>query len=145
FSQIDYEGSPSFVSRSAVNSPDPAYTDILKKLGWSVIIHQDRQESLAQAAEQTRTITLISLVLLLVAGIVSFFASQILAHPVQALTKVAEQIASGDLNARSQIATKDEIGTLANSFNRMTSQLQDTLGGLERRVAERTADLELSR
>jgi GAF domain-containing protein/HAMP domain-containing protein len=117
----------------------------LKKLGWSVVIHQDSVEGLAPVAEQTRNITLISMLLLIAAGIIAFFASLVLSQPVRALTAVAEQITSGDLKARSQINTRDEIGLLGNAFNRMTNQLQDTLGSLERRVAERTADLELAR
>ncbi|HKE33088.1 MAG TPA: GAF domain-containing protein, partial [Candidatus Angelobacter sp.] len=128
-----------------ITSPNQEEAKALKQLGWSIVIHQDRQESLAQAEAQTRVLTLISLVLLILAGIAAFFASQVLSQPVRALTTVAEQIASGDFKARSQIGTMDEIGALANSFNRMTDQLQDTLSGLERRVAERTADLELSR
>jgi GAF domain-containing protein/HAMP domain-containing protein len=145
FSQIDYQGSPSFVSRSLVASVNPDAAKALNKLGWSLIIHQDRQESLDPVVQQTKTITLISLLLIIMAGVIALFAAQIIARPIQSLTAVTEQIASGDLRARSNISSHDEIGTLANSFNRMTSQLQDTLGSLERRIAERTADVELAR
>ena len=75
----------------------------------------------------------------------SFYTVQIITQPIINLSAVAENIASGDLSSRAEYAVDDEIGALANSFNRMTSQLQDTLGGLERRVAERTADVELAR
>jgi len=40
------------------------------------------------------------------------------------------------------VEREDEIGTLAEGFNRMTGQLRDLIGGLEQRVAERTAALE---
>jgi GAF domain-containing protein/HAMP domain-containing protein len=145
FSQILYENDLSIVSRSLVTSLDSDTAAALQKLSWSVVIHQNSDESLAPVAEQTRNITLISLLLLILAGVIAFFASIVLSQPVRALTTVAEQITSGDLKARAQINTKDEIGVLGNAFNRMTNQLQDTLGSLERRVAERTADLELAR
>jgi GAF domain-containing protein len=42
------------------------------------------------------------------------------------------------------VETNDEIGTLAKTFNAMTAELQDTLLGLERRVANRTQELKLA-
>jgi GAF domain-containing protein len=40
------------------------------------------------------------------------------------------------------VESEDELGTLARAFNSMTAQLRDLIGGLEDRVASRTADLE---
>ena len=37
--------------------------------------------------------------------------------------------------------TDDEVGALAGTFNDMTSQLRETLEGLEQRVEERTEEL----
>ncbi|HSO11054.1 MAG TPA: GAF domain-containing protein, partial [Anaerolineales bacterium] len=45
---------------------------------------------------------------------------------------------------QAQSQTSDEIGTLAQAFNLMTSQLRETLAGLERRVEERTAELSVA-
>jgi len=75
----------------------------------------------------------------------SFYTVRTITQPIINLSSVAENIASGDLSSRAEYAVDDEIGALANSFNRMASQLQNTLGDLERRVAERTADVELAR
>jgi GAF domain-containing protein/HAMP domain-containing protein len=74
-----------------------------------------------------------------------FIVSQILTFPLSTLTKIAEKITAGDINARARVNSEDEIGTLAFTFNRMADQLNQTLLGLEQRVAERTTDLELSR
>lgn len=145
YAEINYDNRPSLVSRVPVTSLDPKVSPVISQLGWSLVIHQDRQESLAPVEDQTRTITVISILLIGLATLTAFFASQILARPVQSLTSVAEQIASGDLGARAVITTQDEIGALAASFNRMTDQLNQTLVGLEQRVAERTADVEIAR
>jgi len=59
------------------------------------------------------------------------------------LTQTAEEVAAGDLSIRAEVTTADEIGTLAKTFNTMTAQLQETLQGLEQRVAARTRDLEI--
>ena len=112
---------------------------------WYVIASQSQSNLLEPIKRQTQAGILISLGILLATGIAAFFAAQILTRPINMLTGVAEKITGGDLTARSTISTQDEIGALANTFNRMTSQLQDTLNGLERRVAERSADLEMAR
>ncbi|MCJ7435209.1 MAG: GAF domain-containing protein [Anaerolineales bacterium] len=76
------------------------------------------------------------------AFIASIGLSQIIASPVINLTKTAEQITAGDLNAKAVVETDDEIGRLANAFNTMTSQLQELVSTLEQRIAERTTALE---
>ena len=60
------------------------------------------------------------------------------------MTKVAEQVAKGELATRAPVETADEIGELAATFNIMTDELSQTLSGLEKRVAERTRGIELS-
>ena len=95
-----------------------------------------------QAAD--RTITLISLIVILGAGFISSLAAHYLTSPIRNLTGTSGEIAAGNLSARASIETDDEIGDLARTFNGMTAQLQETLGGLETRVAERTHDLELA-
>jgi len=44
--------------------------------------------------------------------------------PVKELVKVTEKVASGDLLAEAKVRTRDEIGTLAQSFNEMTRDLK---------------------
>lgn len=64
-------------------------------------------------------------------------------QPIQTLTTSATAIADG--NMTSVVDTKpsnDEIGTLTTAFNRMTMQLSNSITELEKRVADRTQDLE---
>jgi len=61
--------------------------------------------------------------ILLVAIVGSIIAGSITA-PVKQLVGVTEQIAAGDLTAEAGVKTRDEIGTLANSFNQMTRELK---------------------
>lgn len=71
------------------------------------------------------------------------FLSQSMTSPLVQLTKVASEVSKGNLDAKAKIQTADEIGVLASTFNDMTSQLQETLQGLEQRVAARTRDLQI--
>jgi len=45
-------------------------------------------------------------------------------YPVKELETVTGKIANGDFNRRAQIHTRDEIGSLAHTFNNMADQLQ---------------------
>lgn len=56
-----------------------------------------------------------------------------LSKPVVQLTAVTEQIAQGDLSARADVTSNDEVGQLAVAFNNMAAQLQQIMVGLEAR------------
>jgi len=77
----------------------------------------------------------------LIAIVTGFLVAQQISRPVTALTETASRITSGDLSIRSTVKSRNEIGTLASAFNTMTDQLQEMIGTLEQRVAERTAAL----
>ena len=83
-------------------------------------------------------------ILALVLGSVSLiiFTTRTL-QPIQTLTSAAAAIAEGNITR--PIDTKpgeDEIATLTAVFNRMTMQLRNSITDLEKRVADRTHDLE---
>jgi len=63
-------------------------------------------------------------------------------QPIRSLTETATAIADGDLTRLAPVTSKDEIGLLASTFNDMTNQLRDLITSLERRVTNRTRDIE---
>ena len=110
--------------------------------GWWVFVEQPTGEAFAPVyASIART------VLLFVVGIVlALAASYILAHrlaqPILALQRGAARLAAGDLATRIDVRTGDEVQALADEFNHMAAELQELYTGLERKVAEKTAELE---
>ncbi|HUJ96159.1 MAG TPA: ATP-binding protein [Terriglobales bacterium] len=67
----------------------------------------------------------------------SSWAAARVTRPVAQLAEAAKEVAAGDWNARVPVASADELGALAESFNHMTAEL---LGQRERLVqAERVA------
>ncbi|HJZ97093.1 MAG TPA: ATP-binding protein [Candidatus Solibacter sp.] len=54
---------------------------------------------------------------------VSFWASARITRPVRQLAESAGKVAAGDWNASVEISSGDEIGQLAQAFNRMTGEL----------------------
>ena len=144
--EITFEGEPSLASERQVSAPaDSPAAQSVADLKWSVIVHQSLDQALLPVENQTRATVSISILVLALAILFGYLGSQRIAAPIANLTNVTSQIAEGDLGVRANIHTKDEIGALSDSFNRMTDRLQETLRGLERRVLERTADLDQAR
>jgi len=61
--------------------------------------------------------------------------------PIQALQAGAARIGRGDLSQRIAIKTGDELEGLADQFNDMAGQLQESYAGLEKKVEQRTHEL----
>lgn len=62
--------------------------------------------------------------------------------PIGAILATAERIRAGDRSARAPVARADELGRLATGFNFMADSLVADQADLERRVEERTRQLE---
>jgi signal transduction histidine kinase len=74
-----------------------------------------------------------------------------LSRPILALAAGADAIRQGNLDVQVDIRSQDEVGQLADSFNRMAWKLKNTLDqmehlnrNLEHEVAARTADIQVS-
>ncbi|MBD2705078.1 HAMP domain-containing protein [Spirosoma sp. BT702] len=67
-----------------------------------------------------------------------------LLKPLALLVEGVQRIEEGDLQARVPVQSRDEIGFLAQSLNKMALSLQAAQEELERRVAERTTELQHS-
>jgi PAS domain S-box-containing protein len=63
-------------------------------------------------------------------------------NPLSELNRTAHQMAAGDFRARCLYTGNDEIGRMATQFNDMADRIEESHQNMERRVAERTADLE---
>ena len=66
-------------------------------------------------------------VIALIALVLAIVFRENIAGPIRRLTHVAEQIYAGDLTVQAQVESRDEIGRLATTFNRMTGQLRQSL------------------
>ena len=76
-------------------------------------------------------VTVVLMVLTFIVAIVlSLWATGQIVQPIEQLTNTAEKIANGDFEKRAQVRSNDEIGRLAQNFNKMTSQLVDGITNL---------------
>lgn len=111
---------------------------------WIITYSRPTPSFLADVQQQTRTNAILVAVTSLLIALITTFAARSFTAPIAALTKTANSISQGDLSARAEVKTSDELGILASTFNSMTDQLQSTLAGLEERVFDRTEDLQKS-
>lgn len=65
----------------------------------------------------------IGVLALIVSGIISLFMANTIIEPITDLTKVAAQMANGNLNVRNKKKFNDEIGTLSDTLNYMAEEL----------------------
>ncbi len=109
---------------------------------WIVVASQPISTISSIIQSQTRANVLVSVLITVFAALVALIASNFFTTPILQLTRVAENISTGDLTQKAVIHRNDEIGVLARTFNIMTDQIQGLVGNLENRVEQRTADLE---
>lgn len=97
-----------------------------------------------------RTITNVTVFVVLLSIGITVFLVRVIVEPVQQLVAATERVASGNLDKPVMINTNDEIGELGASFNKMTDDLkryrtalEDYSRTLEQKVEERTKALRL--
>jgi two-component system phosphate regulon sensor histidine kinase PhoR len=95
-----------------------------------------------QIARLRRALLLVALAVTLAVAALSVVIAGRTIWPVRQLTRVAEQMAEGDLNARLYLATRDEAGQLADAFNHMADQLREKVTSLAEKEGRLSAILE---
>ena len=71
--------------------------------------------------DQVRILTLL---IALISGLLSFITSSFITKPLKGLMKVVQKITNGQLNQQVEVVGNGEIAELGNAFNHMTKQLQ---------------------
>jgi len=75
-------------------------------------------------------------VAIVLAAVVGWLVSRRISDPLVALTAVTAAMAEGDLTARADVDRRDELGTLARSFNQMADQVSEIVTTLRRFVSD---------
>jgi light-regulated signal transduction histidine kinase (bacteriophytochrome) len=90
------------------------------------------------------TVTIVTIVSLLAMIVVaaSFLLARTITQPLARLVAGAAAIGRGNLDQRVGTEARDEIGELSRAFDRMAMELKGATASIERRIRERTAQLE---
>ena len=93
---------------------------------WMAVAYVSRAEVLEELLQLTASMLLVAGVAILVLIIlVVIQVRRVIGRPVKELSMVATQIAEGQLNQTIHYHSRDELGVLADDFNRVTVRLRD--------------------
>ena len=82
------------------------------------------------------TLGLLTLLLLFAATWIAIHLARGIAKPIQALAEASKEVARGNLRHRVETVADDELALLADSFNKMTAQLEENRRKIEAGAAE---------
>jgi len=131
--EVDLQNKPVLSAHAAVPS-----------LNWTVFVDLPIDEAYAPIYVSVTRSGALLLAALVLAFTVGIFLARRMIVPIRALHEGAARIGGGDLTQRISIKTGDELQELGEQFNKMASRLEDSYATLERKVEQRTRQLEVA-
>jgi signal transduction histidine kinase len=121
---------------SVLNAATP-----VRQLSWHVFVEQPFAVALRPVYSLVFRTAWLLLLGIGLANLAGMLLARRLVTPIKALQTGARQLEASNFGHRIEVNTRDEIGELAEQFNRMADELQGSYGRLEQKVEERTRDL----
>lgn len=103
----------------------------VKDKTWYLESFRDITYVFNERTEQFAFFQKIMLGMFLLIGASLFLLSRWITRPILKLTKAAEQIADGQIDMRVSVKSRDEVGELADHFNRMADEVEQKIHDLE--------------
>ena len=100
-------------------------------LDWLIVVVVPESDFTREIQANVHTTITLCLIALVIATISGLLTSSCIIKPILSLNKAAKSLASGKWEQKVKIERTDELGELAQSFNRMVTQLQESFALLE--------------
>jgi PAS domain S-box-containing protein len=113
----------------------------LAGLNWAIMSEIDESEAFAAFDALRDRLIIAASAITAIIIFVSYYFSLSLTRPLRILGGAAERLTQGKLDEPVQRIGRDEIGDLAQNFEKMRQTLRELIEGLEEKVRERTAEL----
>jgi PAS domain S-box-containing protein len=104
---------------------------------WTIIAILPYKEFIIAPNKLRNTAIIVSSAILIIGVLISSILSANITNPISKLAAVTGFVAEGDLSQRVDISSKDEIGALGQSFNRMTADLAASVNNLTKEITVR--------
>lgn len=112
-------------AKPAVTTGDKISTSIAATQDTINTSMEETNDSIASKTDSVRTRNIAIIVaIVFVAAIIAFFVARSVTKPVRQLTAVADKISKGEMDVTIDVKSKDEIGDLAQSFERMVAAVR---------------------
>ncbi len=115
---------------TAICAGRPLYLNGTKVLGCFILFREVNHINVA-FSRLTRSLWLVSLLLLPLLILTSYFAVNQMLHPITEMTKVAKQLSKGNYDVRAKDTYPGELGLFARTLNNMSNALSSTIRQLE--------------
>jgi len=109
---------------------------------WIIVAGSYEEEIFAGVNRTLYFVVLIALGSIALAILLTVILSRFLTRPITELTEITARMAGGDLTQKVALTSEDEIGRLAQSFNRMADQILAHTRNLEEIVRTRTEQIQ---
>ncbi|MGM3174107.1 nitrate/nitrite two-component system sensor histidine kinase NarX [Dickeya lacustris] len=130
---------PQLRQASHPHDASAAVADFVHQLDALVLSIDQKTEAHLRVATQVQRVFIGIMLLLLL--LTFFYLRHRLLSPLHKLMAMARAIGQGEFTQRVALRGHDEMSTLAHTLNTMSDELSAMYRSLERRVAEKTADL----
>ena len=108
----------------------------LTRLGWGIFVQVERRLAYSSVQAMIRSTITWAAIALGLALVFGFWLAASIARPINQLAETARAFARGDFEARSDVRSRNEIGELAETYNRMSDQIQDHIRKLHAAAQE---------
>lgn len=139
-----FENNNKIIELKSVNKPFEQYAANSSKINAGVLdilaeLQQVQEENLADTraelekfeANTSRLLILLTIAAIIIGILISYFIGKSISNPIQKVTKGLEEISNGNLAVEPIIIkNKDEVGTMAKTFNKMSSDLQQIVSSV---------------
>ncbi|MFT5699968.1 MAG: methyl-accepting chemotaxis protein [Desulforhopalus sp.] len=134
FNLQDYSGYPALTQKPSSGTGSYTFEDKGKQIvahtqktnmGWTLILQQDYNEAFSAANKAKKNAFILLGATLIAVLLIAYLLAARLSSPIQNLTKIADEISRGNLEANiTETNRNDEIGALARAIQRMGVSLQ---------------------
>ena len=104
--------------------------------GWHVVVSVNEEEANETVNRTTALIIIVGIFVTILSAFVSLLLGKWVANPIVKLAGTAQVIGEGRLDTRAEVLSGDEIGSLAQSFNNMAENLQNTMASRDELIFE---------
>ena len=109
---------------------------------WIVVATYSTKTLFEPISDFENSFILIVMSTIIIAVFFGVIMADRITRPLRKLVYASRKLAEGDLNPKIDINSEDEVGELANAFGEMSKDLKRSYEDLERKVKERTLELQ---
>ncbi|WP_419958146.1 methyl-accepting chemotaxis protein [Psychrobacillus psychrotolerans] len=139
-----FESNNKIIEKKSANQPFEQYAASSSEINAGVLdilaeLKQVQEGNLADTradlekfeANTSKLLILLTIAAIIIGILISYFIGKSISNPIQKVTKGLEEISNGNLAVEPIIIkNKDEVGTMAKTFNKMSSDLQQIVSSV---------------